>query len=543
MCGILACFGNQRVEEYKHAFPSLQHRGPDNTSSCVVDNVFMGFHRLGINDLSEEGNQPMYLNGVHMICNGEIYNFKALIEQYGFVMKSQSDCEVILHLYHRFLENHENNHEAALHALCNALDGEFAFCLYDSDKKRLFVARDPYGVRPLFVGYDAKCGVYISSELKGFSKDDIVVAHQFAPGTFDIFQIDQDMALLCKEYKYRAYDHMERPMQGAADFQAALKTINLNLRAAVNKRVSNSDRKVCALLSGGLDSSLVAAIAAENFPPYTFETFSIGLKGSTDLAFSQIVADYIKSKHTIIELEPRDFLDAIEETVRVIESYDTTSVRASVGNYLVAKYIREHSDNKVVLNGDYSDEVTGGYIYLKNCTNQDEFAADCWRLVDNIHYFDSLRSDRTICSQGLEARTPFSDKAFIEHYMSLPPEWRMSYDKIEKHMLRRAFSKDKLLPADILWRRKEAFSDGVSNPEQSWHHIITEYVDRFVTDEDFATRADTYPVNTPALKETLYYRRLFDKYYSCPEVIPYYWLPRFCGDLKDPSAREIKQLY
>jgi asparagine synthase (glutamine-hydrolysing) len=251
------------------------------------------------------------------------------------------------------------------------------------------------------------------------------------------------------------------------------------------------------------------------------------------------VADHIQSKHTIVELTPQDFLDAIPETVRICESYDTTTVRASVGNYLVAKYIHEHTANKVVLNGDYSDEVTGGYLYLRNCSDPAEFAEDCKRLVKEIYLFDSLRSDRTISSQGLEPRTPFSDKAFVDYYQSLPAEWRMSHGRLEKLLLREAFDDGKLLPRSILFRKKEAFSDAVSTPEMSWHTIVKRHVDDIVTDAQFERRADEFPFNTPQLKETMYYRRLFRSHYVSDHVIPHYWLPRFSGNLVDPSAREL----
>jgi len=540
MCGIFCYLGSpDESHEVMERFLSTMHRGPDTTRFSQYDNVFLGFHRLGINDLSSSGDQPMTLNEVHLVCNGEIYNWQQLKEKYNMQLASRSDCEVILHLYIHLRASGATDADVA-DALCNELDGEFAFALYDSTKQRLFVTRDPYGVRPLFFGVRGGDRTYFGSELKNVNGL-VDKADQFPPGTVAIYDTEAKRELA--RNSYRKFDPHCWHLEVDTDYKDALQRINQLLRAAVNKRVHNSDRRVCSLLSGGLDSSLVSAIATQQFPPHTFETFSIGLKGSTDLAFSKIVADYIQSKHTIVELTPQDFLDAIEDTVRITESYDTTTVRASVGNYLVSKYIRKNTENKVVLNGDYSDEVTGGYIYLKNCLEPDAFADDCFRLVNNIHYFDSLRSDRTICSQGLEARTPFSDKAFIEYYMSLPPAWRMSHDKMEKQMLRKAFSRDNLLPPEILWRRKEAFSDGVSNPEQSWHKIVTEHVAQFVSDEEFERRAEIYPFNTPELKESFYYRKLFEKYYNHPEVIPYYWLPRFCGDMKDPSAREIKELY
>lgn len=552
MCGIFSVFSHhgkfQVTDEILDHFKSLEHRGPDSSMSYHDENVFLGFHRLSINDLSAEGNQPMFLecdaasgDGVYLICNGEIYNHHELVAKHGFKVKSASDSEVILHLY-KMLASDASMKSLGdiMSALCNALDGEFAFVLYDPKRKALAAARDPFGVRPMFIGVCEDATICLASELKGINGL-VEYADAFMPGHF--------MTISCDVFSWQFEPYHNQPgveaeAVGASgsdlNYEAAKRQVNALLREAVCKRVRNSDRRVCSLLSGGLDSSLVAAIAAEQFEPYTFETFSIGFHGSPDLAASQVVADHIKSKHTIVEVTPQDFLDAIPETVRICESYDTTTVRASVGNYLVSKYIREHTDNKVVLNGDYSDEVTGGYLYLRNCHDEREFAADCRRLVKEIYLFDSLRSDRTICSMGLEARTPFSDKAFVDYYQSLPASWRMSNRRMEKSLLREAFDDGgKLLPNSILWRQKEAFSDAVSTPENSWHMIVKRHIDALVTNEDLAGRATEFPFNTPQLKETLYYRRLFHQHYSHANVITHYWLPRFSGEMVDPSAREL----
>ena len=313
------------------------------------------------------------------------------------------------------------------------------------------------------------------------------------------------------------------------------KEVNRTFREAVKKRLM-SDREVCCLLSGGLDSSLVAALVSQHFPPYTLRTFSIGLKGSTDLEYAKTVADYIKSNHTSIELSHEEFLEAIEDVIWTIESYDTTTVRASVGNYLIAKYINENTDCKVVFNGDYSDEVTGGYKYMSKCDDPKEFHEETMRLVKNIHFFDSLRSDRCISSQGLEGRVPFADKAFVSAYLSIPVQERMSNNRIEKYVLRKAFDDDNVIPQDVLWRKKEAFSDGVSAPVNSWHRIIQKYIDETYTD---VYKSDPDEHNSPTLRETQYYKTLYKKYFKTDTVIPYYWLPKYCGDIQDPSARML----
>jgi asparagine synthase (glutamine-hydrolysing) len=302
-----------------------------------------------------------------------------------------------------------------------------------------------------------------------------------------------------------------------------------------------SDRPICSLLSGGLDSSLVSAILAREIAPQKLTTFSIGVQGSTDLIYAKKVADYIGSIHHSVELTEEEFCAAIEDTIRIIESYDITSVRASVGNYLISKYISEKTDFKVVYNGDYSDEVCGGYMYFKKAPSEEAFHNECCRLVKDICFFDSLRSDRTISSQGLEARVPFSDKEFVTHYMSIDPKLRMSNDNIEKYMLRKAFDGTDLLPNEVLFRSKVAFSDGVSSINRSWHEVIRDYIGLRVTDAEFKREKEKYTFNQPETKEAYYYRKVFEQHYPNSEhIIPYMWLPKWCGDIKDPSARELE---
>lgn len=559
MCGIFAFVSSSpyaswlSLSQLEAATRTLEPRGPDNTQFWNDPYVFFGFTRLAINDLSPAGNQPMHLdaqgNGhLHLVCNGEIYNHKELERKYGFEPTSNSDCEVILHLYKYLCQTRlgQESTRWVAQELYKDLDGEFAFVLYDQQRHVVLAARDPVGVRPLFMGSEGP-GIVFASELKAitpFPSSTVATTKPFESG--HIMVVDAAGMTESINMKPTLFPLHQLPTIGSAftHEKTYCQAINAAFREAVRKRVYNSDRKVCALLSGGLDSSLVAALAAHYMPTGSqLETFSIGMRGSTDLAYAQVVADWIGSKHTNIELTEHDFLDAIPAVVQAIESYDTTSVRASVGNYLVSKYIRDNTDNKVVLNGDYSDEVCGGYIYLKNAPSEAAFDEECRRLVNDIYYFDSLRSDRCIAGNGLEARTPFSDKAFIQAYWSVPVGLRMSRDRMEKYMLRKAFAKDKVLPESVLWRKKEAFSDGVSTPENSWHKILTRYVEDQVTDEEFARRQELYPFNTPQLKETVLYRRMFESHYRHPHVIPYYWLPKWCGDMVDPSARELKTLY
>ena len=545
MCGIFALLGpSDDGGMMKEGFDAIAARGPDSSRMSTVGGVTIGFHRLRINGMTEAGDQP-FENGVgsRIVCNGEIFNHMALRIGIEGADEGGSDCAVVLPLYERCVAD-SGLEEGAARA-CAALDAEFAFVIHDKARDVIVAARDPYGVRPLFWGKAAAGGEgggvepwMWASEMKALhGMADEGNLWPFLPGFVMIVCARSGVMLSYKSYSPAPAAHPEY------DEKASLTEIRRLVTEAVEKRVEVSERGVCALLSGGLDSSLVAALAARCLARSgrVLHTYSVGMPGSTDLAYAKVVAAHIGSVHTSIVLSEEDFLEAIPETVRVIESYDTTSVRASVGNYLVAQFIRRNSDHVVVLNGDYSDEVCGGYKYMALAPSVGEFAAECQRLVDDIYLFDSLRSDRTICSQGLEARTPFADKAFVVYYMGLPPAARMANgERMEKWLLRAAFDGDGLLPESVLWRKKEAFSDGVSAPENSWHKILAAHIESVVGDADFAARAERFPFNTPQLKETYYYRSLFEGFYpGRAGVIPYYWLPRFCGDMKDPSAREI----
>jgi asparagine synthase (glutamine-hydrolysing) len=300
-----------------------------------------------------------------------------------------------------------------------------------------------------------------------------------------------------------------------------------------------SDRKVGALLSGGLDSSSVVAIMCRHIPAKDLNTYSIGLKGSTDLMWARKVADYLGTNHHEVCLTEEEFLGAIEETVRQIESYDTTSVRASVPNYLVSKYIGANTDDCVIYCGDMSDEIFGSYRGFMKAQNDEDFKRENERMVRDVCYFDLLRSDKSISGAGLEARVPFADKKFLQYVMGIPPRYKMFNDeRIEKYIFRKAF--DGLLPDDILWRRKEAFSDGVSGHERSWFQIIRDYIDTKVSEDEYNTYKNgclKTEHNAPYDKESYYYRTVFERLYpGCEQTIPYFWRHPFCEE-KDPSAR------
>jgi len=303
---------------------------------------------------------------------------------------------------------------------------------------------------------------------------------------------------------------------------------------AVEKRLL-SDRSIGCLLSGGLDSTSVVAIVSKYYEPYKLNTYSIGLKGSVDLKYAQIAADFFKTNHTNIEVSNEEFLNSIEKTVKQIESYDVTTVRASVGNYLVSLYIRDHSDDKVIFCGDVSDELFGSYRGFYYAPNDEDFYDVNMNMLQNIHYFDVLRSDKSISGAGLEARVPFSDKEFVKYVMKIDPTLkRFDNKRIEKYLFRKAF--EDIMPHELVWRAKTAFSDGVGCAENPWNQTIKNYMDTKYTDAEFKQLCKKYIINPPYDKESLYYREIFESHYPNKDTtIPYFWKQPFMNE-QDPSA-------
>jgi len=409
-----------------------------------------------------------------------------------------------------------------------------------------YIARDPFGVRPLYFGRYRNT-IYFSSLLKQIS-DLCEECSNFKAGSYVKFRLTTSNGKYVThpsvKYTNFNYNMSNRLFNSGMDpLEVSYNLVYNSLFEAVKKRVITMERNMACLLSGGLDSSLVSALVAKFVPSGQLQTYSIGMPGGSDLQYARQVAKHINSNHTEIMVTENEFLQSIEEVIYQIESYDTTTVRASVGNYLVAKYISEHSDAKVIFNGDGSDELTGGYMYFHKCPDNVEFDYECKRLLKDIQYFDVLRSDRTISCHGLEARTPFLDRSLVHNYLSLPIEHRNfnKYNGMEKWLLRKSVEVlDKnLLPKEVLWRTKEAFSDGVSSMQKSWYEIIQEKLEDEYTDEYFNKSKIKYEHNPPQTKEQLYYREIFEKYYGLKgEVIPYFWMPKYC-DAIDSSARSL----
>ena len=338
MCGIFFYKGNKyNKQDLLSNFNKIINRGPDSSKIISLENNVLGFHRLAINDLSNLGMQPFIYDNIYLICNGEIYNHKYLKNEYSINCNSNSDCEVIIHLYKLL----------GIEGTCKLLDGVFSFVLYDKNKDITYIARDPFGVRPLFIGYTIESELFVCSELKGIH-DKCIYVKQFNPGTYLEYK-NKDNYSIKKYYNNDLIINLCQP----EDF--ILSCIRNKLIQSVKKRLL-SDRPIGALLSGGLDSSLVCGIICKLYKDKNIKnklkTFSIGIKGSTDLKYAQNVADYIGSEHHNVECTEEDFLKSISDVIYNIESYDTTTVRASVGNYLIAKYIKENTDIVVVFNGD-----------------------------------------------------------------------------------------------------------------------------------------------------------------------------------------------
>lgn len=510
MCGILVVLqSNVSNQELTKAFMKGQHRGPDHTQTIHASPVWMGFHRLAINGLDEMSNQPFCKDGVYLVCNGEIYNHHELFKVMNLEPSTHSDCEIILHLYLKY------GIEQAVHML-NA--SEFAFVLYDTNIKTVFAVRDSYGVRPLVRGTHENM-ICFASELK------------MLPCVSDVSHVQPGtITAICVGGSEYVLQTTSLPSIQPT-FTDPYAVIKKTLYDCVLKRVMNTERPMACLLSGGLDSSLIAMLVNQCRKSLgilePLETYSIGLEGAEDLKYADIMATFLGSKHTSLVVTEQEMFNAIPEVIYAIESRDTTTVRASVGNYLICKHIRANSDAKIIFNGDGADEVCGGYLYLKKAPDMIEFDKECRRLVQEIHMYDALRSDRSISSHGLESRTPFLDKAFVGMYMSIPIELR--FTECEKQALRKSFEGE--LPDAILWRKKEAFSDGVSATTRSWFSIIQSMIPNPVRD-DHAKKMSSLTV------EQYYYKKLYDEKYD-QDLFYRYWMPKYTGS-KDCSARTLE---
>ena len=563
MCGIFLLLNNHNNAVYKESFVKEQfdkgvHRGPEKSYLHQLDNsITIGFHRLAINGLDSKSDQPFYIKDCVLVCNGEIYNYKELYKLMKIEPETNSDCEVIIHLYKNY------GIEQTLHML----DGVFAFVLYDTSQSTIYVARDPYGVRPLYSMEHYKI-LGFASELKQLTNfvidNDSDTKHvstsfdiiqQFQPGSYQCIYHHKHYKKWVTSYMRNYYCNTSISNFSIQPLDKIFSGIQHYLKQAVFKRCTTTDRPIACLLSGGLDSSLIAALVNEYYSENLgkqLETYSIGLENSEDLKYARIVANYLNTKHTEIILTENEFFDLIPMVIRDIESYDTTTVRASIGNYAIGRYISKHSDAKVIFNGDGSDELCGGYLYMHHCPDPIEYDKETRRLLNHMYYFDILRSDKSISSHGLEPRTPFLDRDWVQYYLSIHPSIRFhtGNNQCEKFLLRSAFSSANflnyngkpLLPDEILWRRKEAFSDGVSCQGRSLFTILQEKIEalNLISNNNFDKYVGSlYKHLTPKTKEQYFYRNIFEQYYpNMKLILPYFWMPKYTN-ATDPSARTL----
>lgn len=546
MCGIVSIFNikEQTPELRKKALAmskKIRHRGPDWSGIYCGKSAILCHERLSIVD-PQSGKQPLFApdNKQVLAVNGEIYNHQDIRKQYAgkYQFQTGSDCEVILALYRdkgiNFLED---------------LNGIYAFALYDEANDDFLIARDPIGVIPLYIGHDKDGTIYCASELKaleGFCDE----YEPFLPGHY--YRGSEGKMVRWYKRDWESYDNVKNNGASVNDVHNALE-------AAV-KRQLMSDVPYGVLLSGGLDSSVISAIA-KKYAAHRIETnstqaawwpqlhsFAVGLKGAPDLAKAKEVADFIGTVHHEINYTIQEGLDAVRDVIYFIETYDVTTVRASTPMYLLARVIKSMGI-KMVLSGEGADEVFGGYLYFHKAPNARAFHEETVRKLSKLHLYDCLRANKSLSAWGVEGRVPFLDKDFLDVAMRLSPEAKMCPGKtIEKKIVREAFAD--MLPEDVAWRQKEQFSDGVG---YSWIDTLKAVTAQAVTDKQMAHAAERFPINTPMNKEEYYYRSIFEEYFpsesaarsvpsvpsvACSTAEALAWDESF-KNINDPSGRAV----
>ena len=523
----------------------IRHRGPDWSGIYCGGSAILAHERLSIVD-PESGRQPLYSSDRKQVLavNGEIYNHQEIRRRYEgkYDFQTGSDCEVILALYRDkgidFLED---------------LNGIFAFVLYDEERNEFLIARDPIGVIPLYIGYDNDGTVYVASELKAL-EGQCERYEPFLPGHY----------LWSRQGKSEKYYHRDWMQYDAVkDNPASVVAIHDALETAV-KRQLMSDVPYGVLLSGGLDSSIISAIA-EKYAEMRIEnnsrtkaywprlhSFAVGLKGAPDLAKARLVADHIGTVHHEINYTIQEGLDAIRDVIYFIETYDVTTVRASTPMYLLARVIKSMGI-KMVLSGEGADEIFGGYLYFHKAPSAQAFHEETVRKLSKLHLYDCLRANKSLSAWGVEGRVPFLDKEFLDIAMRTNPECKMCPGQtMEKKIVREAFAD--LLPAEVAWRQKEQFSDGVG---YSWIDTLKQMTSEAVSDEQMAHAAEHFPINPPKNKEEYYYRSIFAEHFpsdsaarsvpseasvACSTAIALEWDAAF-RNLNDPSGRAVKGVH
>ena len=543
MCSILGfCGKDTEGKIIKDALEKTHSRGPDDYRVMETGNGFLAFNRLAIMGLTENGMQPFAYGGkktlkyskqmyadskittkpegseILLVCNGEIYGFRKSKEELlakGYEFISDSDCEILPALYKEYGTD-----------MFAKLDAEYALILYDTEKDSYIAARDPIGIRPLYYGKTAAGTFVFASEpknLTGLCKRIMPFppGHYFKDGQF---------------IQYRDMSSVKTVIH--EDMETVTKEIHDRLIEGVKKRL-DSDAPVGFLLSGGLDSSLVCGIAA-SLSDKPLQTWAIGMDiDAIDLKYAREVADYIHSDHHEVIISQKDVVDAVDEVIKTLGTYDITTTRASIGMYLVCKAIHEQSDTRVLLTGEISDEIFG-YKYTDFAPDAQAFQTEAEKRIRDLHMYDVLRADRCISVNSLEARVPFGDLDFVEYCMAIDPEMKMNRYGKGKYLLRKAFEKDALIPESILWREKAAFSDAVGH---SLKDDLADLAERTYSDADYELGIKKYEYAKPFTKESLLYRDIFEKYYpGQAEMVVDFWMPNKNWEgcnVTDPSARVL----
>jgi asparagine synthase (glutamine-hydrolysing) len=655
MCGINGYIARKKLTPKKllstfNAFERSSKRGRDNTVSYTKPKFNLTFSRLAIHDKSNLGNQPFIIEDsdriIYVVANGEIYNYQVIVSEYNLFPKSSSDCEVIPLLFSHF-KKQDYSSEDILQRFSEMFDCELSFVLYEEDKKtnqfNVYLYTDHCSIRPLFYAWNSNYIFFgstlqsipdfvrgnITEDQKILSIEAFMTLHDWKlqrieTGSFVIFKdvfnspINPISTKYFSAYKIPSYIGIEMLKDSHIE---SYKSININndikcpeinlknsisdisdkiyniISESVIRRLSTSfdTDAIGALLSGGIDSSIVCSIAATHLKKsgHRLHTFCIGMEGSKDIAYAKQVSEFIGSIHTSIELTEKEFLDAIPDVVKCIDSYDITSVRASVGQYLSAKYISKHHPNiKILLCGDGADEVFFSYLYCLKAPTPKDYHIETCKLIDEIHHFDGRRADRCISNFNIEARFPFLSRSLIEYVLNLLPEIRQPqtdtisidekqsiHHKWEKWILRKSAEKYNLLPKSVLWRIKTAFSDGVSSNKKLWYKVVQDHIDTFILTQEFNTMLQyyNYPKNpfyknrlasrlikeyepetiqqyirmaepisfhlTPKTKEAYYYRKLYNMFfgnsYRVATLLPKLWLPNWSGEMYEPSATAL----
>ena len=517
MCSIMGYKGGSvAYDKFKQHFDRTISRGPDMQRIIQYSDITLGFERLAIMGLTEEGMQPFELNDNALVCNGEIYGFrkikKELENEYSFV--SDSDCEILLPMYEKY--------GTEMFAM---LDAEYACIIYDAKKDDLIAARDPIGIRPLFYGYTDADEIVFASEAKNLvglvgEVKPFPPGHYYADGKFTCYRDMTEVKEVVKD-----------------DIETVCKNIHDKLVAGIEKRL-DADAPLGFLLSGGLDSSLVCAVSAKLLKK-PIRTFAIGMNtDAIDLKYAKEVADHIGSDHKEIIITRDDVINALKEVISILGTYDITTIRASIGMYLICKAIHEQTDIRVLMTGEISDELFG-YKYTDFAPDADSFQKEAAKRIRELYMYDVLRADRCISSNSMEARVPFGDLDFASYVMSIDPEMKLNKYNKGKYLLRHAFEGD-YLPYDILMREKAAFSDAVGH---SMVDHLKEYAEEVYSDEQFETECKKYDFATPFTKESLLYRQIFEEYYpNQAHMIADFWMPNKAWEgcnVNDPSARVL----